>query len=308
MSGDHTRESSGEPAGEYWAEASRPLASLAFVVPLLAIYEWGVMSVSQHPQQTHVHQTLRNGVDYWLRAQLSWLGFGYDWCVPMLLVATLVGLQILSRQRWSVRFSVLWGMAAEAAVFAALLIIVGQMLPWTSANIPPGDGTVEFLRPGELLHSQEGLLLAEAAAGNISGKIATPSADAWPHPAPRLHWVTCLGAGIYEEFVFRLCLVPLIYGAVRLLGLPREMSLLVTVTTSGLLFAAAHYLQVDVETNRLSLVGTFDYIARHKEVWSAFGFRFLAGCLFGSLLMIRGFGIAAGCHMIYDLFVGFWMV
>ena len=57
---------------------------------------------------------------------------------------------------------------------------------------------------------------------------------------------------------------------------------------SSLLFAAAHYVG--------PLGDTF-------AVYS-FTFRFLAGVFFAVLLLIRGFGIAAGTHAAYDLLVG----
>ncbi|ADG67143.1 Abortive infection protein [Planctopirus limnophila DSM 3776] len=281
---------------EYWDEASRPLAGLVLLAPLLLIYEWHAAC-----QDSSAVITLRNGVDIWLRTQMGWLGFDHEWCVPALVLLTLAGRHILSCQDWNIRPSVIGGMMAEAALFAALLVILGQLIPWSSANIP------QFPQEMELLHSREALLLSENTVGNIAGKLATPVADAWPNPSPRLHWVTCLGAGIYEEFLFRLGLIPVLYGLVRMLGIPRVITLVIAIGASSLLFAAAHYLQVDLETGRISLLATADYIIQHRDVWSAFSFRCLAGSLFGALLVFRGIGIAAGCHIGYDLFVGYWM-
>lgn len=209
---------------EYWDEASRPLAGLVLLAPLLLIYEWHAAC-----QDSSAVITLRNGVDIWLRTQMGWLGFDHEWCVPALVLLTLAGRHILSCQDWNIRPSVIGGMMAEAALFAALLVILGQLIPWSSANIP------QFPQEMELLHSREALLLSENTVGNIAGKLATPVADAWPNPSPRLHWVTCLGAGIYEEFLFRLGLIPVLYGLVRMLGIPRVITLVIAIGASSLL-------------------------------------------------------------------------
>jgi membrane protease YdiL (CAAX protease family) len=58
--------------------------------------------------------------------------------------------------------------------------------------------------------------------------------------------------------------------------------------TSSLLFSAAHYVG--------PLGDTF-------AIYS-FTFRFLAGMFFASLFLVRGFGIAAGTHAVYDILVG----
>ena len=53
--------------GDYWQQSRRPLASLAFVTPLLAIYEFGVLWLGP--------QAMRNGADVWLRQWLDEIGF-----------------------------------------------------------------------------------------------------------------------------------------------------------------------------------------------------------------------------------------
>src|SRR5688500_7164859 len=48
-----------EVSGDYWQQSRRPLASLAFVAPLLLLYEIGVLVLGAH--------AVRNGADVWLR-------------------------------------------------------------------------------------------------------------------------------------------------------------------------------------------------------------------------------------------------
>lgn len=96
------------------------------------------------------------------------------------------------------------------------------------------------------------------------------------------------GAGLYEEVLFRLLLLPLLIWLCERLGAGPVMAAIVGLVTSSLLFSAAHY------------VGP---LGEHFELYS-FTFRTLAGMFFAILFVIRGFGIAAGTHAVYDVIVG----
>ncbi len=54
--------------GKYWQQSRRPLVSLAFILPLLALYEGGVLLLGP--------SAIRNGADVWLRQLLDQLGLG----------------------------------------------------------------------------------------------------------------------------------------------------------------------------------------------------------------------------------------
>jgi membrane protease YdiL (CAAX protease family) len=96
-----------------------------------------------------------------------------------------------------------------------------------------------------------------------------------------------LGAGIYEELLFRLILLSFVLWAFHCLSVPRAGRVLLAVLLTSLLFSAAHY------------VG-----GRETVLWFSFLFRFLAGVFFAVLFLYRGFGIAVGAHAGYDLLVG----
>lgn len=96
------------------------------------------------------------------------------------------------------------------------------------------------------------------------------------------------GAGLYEEVLFRLLLLPLLIWLCERLGAGPVTAAIVGLVTSSLLFSAAHY------------VGP---LGEHFELYS-FTFRTLAGMFFAILFVIRGFGIAAGTHAVYDVLVG----
>jgi hypothetical protein len=99
-----------------------------------------------------------------------------------------------------------------------------------------------------------------------------------------------LGAGVYEETLFRLMLVPTLFGILRLLQMPQVVASSWAVTAAALLFALAHHAGSPGES----------------FTWFAFIFRWMAGVFFAWVFIIRGFGIAVGTHTAYDVLVG-WM-
>lgn len=100
--------------------------------------------------------------------------------------------------------------------------------------------------------------------------------------------ISFLGAGIYEELLFRLILLSLLAWAFRTAKLSPRASLILAVAISSLLFAAAHH------------VGPYGEPWR----WAPFLFRTMAGAFFSAVFLYRGFGIAAGSHAAYDVLVG----
>jgi hypothetical protein len=96
------------------------------------------------------------------------------------------------------------------------------------------------------------------------------------------------GAGLYEEVLFRLLLLPAIAWALMSLNASRGVAVAWAVLVSSVLFSAAHYVG--------PLGDPFDPYS--------FTFRFLAGVFFAVLFCARGFGIAAGSHAAYDMLVG----
>jgi hypothetical protein len=97
-----------------------------------------------------------------------------------------------------------------------------------------------------------------------------------------------LGAGVYEEALFRLILVPVLFGLLRLLQTPQVLASTLAVTGSALLFALAHH------------AGSPD----EAFSWFAFVFRWMAGVFFAWIFVLRGFGIAVGTHTAYDILAG----
>ena len=84
---------------QYIAESARPLVSMAFIAPLLMIYEMGVILLGPH--------TLRNGADLWLRDLLELLGFGQYFLLPLLTCGILLAWHHTRADHWTMRGSVL---------------------------------------------------------------------------------------------------------------------------------------------------------------------------------------------------------
>jgi hypothetical protein len=95
-----------------------------------------------------------------------------------------------------------------------------------------------------------------------------------------------LGAGIYEELLFRVLLVgTLAWVGRRLFGWSTTGAGVFATLAGALVFSAFHY--IGPYGDRLDL--------------ASFTFRAVAGVLFSGLYLLRGFGITAWTHALYDV-------
>jgi membrane protease YdiL (CAAX protease family) len=101
-------------------------------------------------------------------------------------------------------------------------------------------------------------------------------------------FVMSLGAGVYEELVFRLGLLGGTFALTqRLFGWNRVFSLLVAFGVSSVAFAAVHHIPPYGDPIRIDI----------------FTFRVLAGIFFGALYWARGLAVAVYTHALYDVYV-----
>jgi membrane protease YdiL (CAAX protease family) len=97
-----------------------------------------------------------------------------------------------------------------------------------------------------------------------------------------------LGAGLYEELLFRVILVSgLAWLGGRVFGWSPVAASLFAVVLGALVFSAFHYIGPYGEPLELG----------------SFTFRTIAGLLFSGLYLRRGFGITAWTHSLYDVFL-----
>jgi membrane protease YdiL (CAAX protease family) len=107
------------------------------------------------------------------------------------------------------------------------------------------------------------------------------------YPSPdhaRALLVLSVGAGIYEEMLFRMmafCAMHFLF--LDIMKMEKVKAFLLMVLISSVAFSAYHYLGSE----------PFD--------WRSFVFRTLAGMYFAAIFIWRGFGITAGAHAAYDI-------
>lgn len=100
--------------------------------------------------------------------------------------------------------------------------------------------------------------------------------------------VLSVGAGLYEETVFRLILMGgLFLAGTRIFDLPTWMSAVMAVFVSSFIFSGVHYIG--------DLGDAFTL--------GSFMFRFIAGVLLAVIFYLRGFAVAVYTHAIYDIIV-----
>jgi len=111
-------------------------------------------------------------------------------------------------------------------------------------------------------------------------------------PIEQTSWTTrlmlSLGAGLYEELFFRVLLVTGIAAGARVvLGLSRRTAGVIAAIVAAFIFSAFHY--IGPYGDQLQL--------------QSFVFRMLSGLAFSALYLVRGFGITAWTHALYDAFL-----
>ena len=195
--------------------------------------------------------TPRNGADVWLRQALDALGFGSYFLLPTLTIVGLLAWHHVEHDRWRVGAGVLAGMALECGLWAAVLVGLARLQQRLWPDFLP-------------------LSMAPDGAGVLARIIGF------------------CGAGLYEEVLFRLLLLPAVAWVLMRLGAGPGTAAAWSVLGTSCLFSLAHYVG--------PLGDTFDLYS--------FVFRMLAGVFFAVLFLARGFGIVAGTHAAYDLFVG----
>lgn len=226
--------------------------SLLFAIPLLLAYELGAAFLARTPETA-----LRNGADVLLRALLSLGGVEGTAALTGALLLAAAALILLERRRRRVplRPRLFVAMAAESLLYAMVFgAVVGGATRWVLQGLP---------------------LLAQPAGGPVA---ALPL----PHAI-----VLSLGAGIYEELVFRVLLVGAAFSALTAAGVRRLTAAGISAVVAALVFSGFHYIGV------------------YGDPWavSSFVFRFLAGLAFSLLFLGRGFGITAWTHALYDVLI-----
>jgi len=250
----------------YLERTSRPIYAIFFLLPFIIFYEVGTFAINTDVLN---HSQVRVVAFVWLQHLLEYLGTGsrVAWVAPpFVVILILVGLQLTSGKPWSFSAVDVLPMAAECVVLAIPLIVFSLFL-----NTPSGGGVGVQASVVELSK-------LEVAVGTTGPLLA--------------NIVTGIGAGIYEELVFRLILICVLMMLFQdVLRFSHRSSIILSVVVSAALFSAHHHVVLlDGEIGRTAVFN-----------WREFGFRTVAGVYFAGLFAIRGFGITAGTHAFYDI-------
>jgi hypothetical protein len=236
------------PGGGYFTLSRAPRYSILFALPLLLAYEVLAAMLSTDGGG------LRNGADVILRGLFITVagarGQLIFFAAVILLGVWLVGRDM--RGKGALRPPIFVMMFGESAVLAGVFgLVVGTL-------------TARLLGTFALL-----------SIGPQTGGFAT-------------NLMLSLGAGLYEELLFRVLLVSaLAWLARKALGLEKLGAGIVAALVAALIFSAFHYIGPYGDPFRLQ----------------SFVFRFIAGLVFSALYLVRGFGITAWTHALYDAFL-----
>jgi membrane protease YdiL (CAAX protease family) len=247
-----------EAGQTYWDRSKQPLEILALVAPLVVIYEIGLVWALRAERGTitnRAHEGLLRLFD----------AVGIDIMVMALpaaaVVVVLVTWQFLSRMPWSLHLPTVGLMAIESAAAALPLAVFALVIARSGSAWASMAAVVSVAEP------------AGAGAGpetlGLLGKISL-----------------AIGAGIYEELIFRMALISLLHTLfVDAMRIGERWGTGIAIAISAVLFAIYHPLG--------AVGGGID--------WSRATFFVGAGAYFGVLYVMRGFGIAVGAHAAYDL-------
>lgn len=239
--------------GSYWEVSRAPRYSLVFALPLLVLYQ--ILATLEPAGR---QGALRNGADVVLESLFIALAGRQG---PLLFMICLIagGLWLVvrdMRRRGG-------GGRLRGAVFALML----------------GESTALALGFGIVVAALTSQVVRPPA---MLGPAQVDALDGWT----RL--MLSVGAGIYEELLFRVVLVAaLAWIGHAVLGWRATVAGMWATLLGAILFSAAHY--VGPYGDRLTLY--------------SFVFRMIAGVFFSALYLLRGFGITAWTHALYDLFL-----
>ena len=245
--------------GAYWSKSRAPRYSLIFALPLFVLYEGLAAAYSGEPGV----QSVRNAADVLLKTPF-FLFTGTRGSLAFFATVAAVSIWLVGRDlaktRDRPRPKVFLMMLLESAVLALLLgVVVGT--------------------------------LTQRLLGGLSALAVRAAPGQAPTPLESLgigvKFMLSLGAGLYEELLFRVLLVGGVAYGLKWLGLGSLIGGVVAAVFGALVFSAFHY------------VGEYG----DPFELASFIYRAVAGLAFSALYLTRGFGITAWTHALYDVYV-----
>src|SRR5690348_9773038 len=243
--------------GSYFQLSRAPRYSVVFALPLLIGYE-GLAAMLSGPRSA---SQIRNGADVLLKEAFIAVAGRNG---PLIFITAVVGIGVWFVAR-DIKAS---GQGVKPLLFGAML---AESIALAGAfGIVIGTITVKLLGS---LH----------AISMLNGSVS---------PITQMSWTTrlmlSLGAGLYEELLFRVLLVSaLASGARTVFGFGAKGAGVFATIVGALIFSAFHY------------IGPFG----DPFSLTSFTFRAISGVAFSALYLLLGFGITAWTHSLYDAFL-----
>ena len=258
-----TSDSSHKPANSayagYWERAQWPLQGLYFLLPLLVLYEIGTLLLASEGSN-RLPPILAESI---LAMCFKSLGVTGVYLPAIIVLVVLFCMHLVRRDPWRPEpklYAVMW---TEAFAWALPLFVFSMVL-------------VREL---------------SATATGLQAVAAETATNTWPNDL-----VFSVGAGIYEELLFRLIGIALLHTLlVDVLALPEKYGGAGAIMGTALAFALYHFVQTKAD----ALTG----FALSQVDWGRFAFYTLAGVYLAMIYVIRGFGLVVGTHALYDVLV-----
>ncbi len=246
----------------YVLRSQQPLEILFFLLPLVLFYEIGLLSILRFEGMVldnKAHDAIRRVFDA-VGIDASAMSLPVLSLPGILLVVILLVWQALSRRRWQVDLRTVGLMALESALLAVPLVVLAQLVVQAFASgVPAASAAAAAAAP---------VSLAELP---VLGRLAVS-----------------IGAGLYEELIFRMALIAVLHTLlVDLLRWKEGPAITVSVLLAAVAFAVYHPLR--------DATGAID--------WPKAVAYLVIGAYFGAVFAFRGFGIVVGVHAAYDIAV-----
>jgi hypothetical protein len=235
----------------YWARSMRPLHVLVFLLPLIGAYELGsLVYLSDHLSGKALSVTA-----YKLFLDLFHVfGLAGASLPSIALLVVFFTWHLINQDPWKIDPNTLAGMFLESLAWTLPLLVLAATF----------------------VHAR-----AMAADTGPAALLADTTQPLSQLP-PMTQFTIAVGAGLYEEMLFRLVGLALLHFIlVDLIGMKPFWGHPAAIIVAALAFAAYH----------------------QNQTPSEFLFKVAAGAYFGTVYTMRGFGIVVATHALYDILV-----
>ncbi len=239
----------------YWELSARPLHILIFLIPFIVLFEVGA-SRYLFDAAHESSQTIRA----WSMLLVFFQEFGVAgrFLPAATIITVLLVWHVMLRDSWRPRPMVIGGMFMESLVWTVPLVVAVK------------------------------LVLLFGASAHAAAQVTVQSAGGIDTLSREGRATISIGAGLYEELLFRMIGVALLHAVfVDLCRLGERWGTILAVVIAAAAFAAYH--------DPKGVDGHVDVIRMISLV--------VAGSYFGAVYVARGFGIVVAVHAMYDLLV-----